>query len=207
MKLWAAVVLTGGLCVIAYLMIEVREPPAAPAGHVHRSPPRPVRTLAVPDTSPAPELSPVRKVAPDPAVARSSEDTEAKHARPAPSPAEVRDGFDAWFHAEAVDLAWSQRTTDALTRGLQAVLPAGSRLQRLECRGTLCRVETSHANLDEFHSYARDAFNNRETRVTTSGAFASLLGDPSRGGPMVSVAFLAREGTQLPGLDVLLATR
>lgn len=206
MRLLIAVLLGGGLCVIAYFKHGTREPSAAPGVSAHPSPTsKPVRMVPFSGNTPHRVLNPIREVAADRVVTKPGEDAEITHAKPAPSAAEVRDGFDAFFHAETADPAWSQRMTDALMKGIQAVLPAGSRLQRLECRGTLCRIEISHTDLEEFHTYTRDAFSNLETRVTTGALFTTLLGDPTPGRPVVSVAFLAREGTELPSLETVLA--
>jgi hypothetical protein len=128
-------------------------------------------------------------------------------AGPAPTSEEMRDRLDAFFSAEAVDPVWNQQAAATLTRGIQAALPTGSGLRRLECRGTLCRIETSHLDADAFRAYAKDAFLERETRVGSSGFFANLLGDPAAGGPVVAVAYVVREGKDMPGPDELFPSR
>lgn len=143
------------------------------------------------------------------AVRVSPEGTDgagAGSAGPAPSPQEVRDRFEAFFGAENVDPAWNRGAADAVARGIEALLPVGSRLNRVECRGTICRIETGHPDADAFRAYAQSAFLDRETRVGSSGVFASVLAPPSPGGSVVAVAYLAREGKELPGPEALFAT-
>jgi hypothetical protein len=197
MKIWIVAV-AGGLCTTAYVLSGARDRPAEPAprappGRPVMAPPRPPRLETV---SPRPSVA-------APAIERTSEPTDAPAGKPARTAAEVRDGFELVFQAEPVDLAWSQRTAEALTRGVQAVLPVGSRLQHVECRGTLCRIETSHGDLAAYHSYVLGAFQDRDTRVTTSAMYATLIGEPAPGKPVASVAFVARDGNELPDLETL----
>jgi hypothetical protein len=125
----------------------------------------------------------------------------------APSSEEIRDRFAVFFTSERVDTAWSRGAAEALTKGAQAVLPGGSRLHRVECRETLCRVEIEHASADEFRTFVQSAFFENETRISKSGFFASALDEPSLGGPVTAIAYVAREGKGLPAPDVLFASR
>jgi hypothetical protein len=147
---------------------------------------------------------PLRAVPDVPGAERASSGTK----RMPGSPEEMRDRLEERFLSEAVDPAWTGGATESLARGVRAVLPAGSRLTRIECRATLCRIETGHPDLNEFRTYAHAAFLDRETRVGTSGGFASLIGEPPAGaGPVAGVAYLAREGKEMPSPEALLAAR
>jgi hypothetical protein len=207
MKIWIAV-LASGFCAAA-IMWSLRERPAEPAARVPAA--RAVKPVVMaPLSKPSPALEPARPVAAAPAAAEpvaTSETAEAPPAKPAPSRAEVRDGLETLFQSDPYDPGWSQRTTETLTRGVHAVLPSGSRLQRVECRGTLCRIETSHADLDAYFVYTKDAFQGSKTRVTTSGVFQTVVGEPASGSPVVAVAFLARDGNELPDVEALVGTR
>ena len=206
MKIWIAV-LASGSCAAAIIW-SLREGPAEPAVRVPAA--RAVKSVAMaPLSTPSLTLEPVRPVAaPAPAEpAATSDSAEAPEAKPRLTRGELRDGFESFFQNDPHDAAWSQRTTDALTRGVHAVLPTGSRLQRLECRGTLCRIETSHADLDAYHVYTVGAFQGPETRVTTSAMFQTVVGEPVAGKPVVAVAFLARDGNELPDVETMLGTR
>jgi hypothetical protein len=177
-------------------------------GNAPAAPPR--RPVSVTQFSPHrrdPEPFPIAESAGVDQVADAVDGGQPSSAKPAPSFQEVRDRFEVFFASEAVDSSWNWKAADTLTKGIQAVLPAGSVLRRIECRGTLCRVETSHLDVDTYRTYTQDAFLNRETRVGSSGFFASLLGDSTVGGSVVAVAYLAREGKALPGPEALLTAQ
>ena len=65
----------------------------------------------------------------------------------------------------------------------------------------------SRADLQAYRAYMLDAFQGTETRVTHSAMFVTVLGEPVPGKPVVSVAFVARDGTELPDVESLLETR
>jgi hypothetical protein len=203
MKIWIAV-LACGFGAVA-IMWSLREGPAEPAARVPAA--RAVKPLVMaPLSKPSPMLEPARPVAAAPAAAApaaTTDSAEAPGAKPAPSRGEVRDGLETIFQSDPYDPAWSQRTTETLTRGVHAVLPPGSRLQRVECRGTLCRIETSHADLEAYTVYTKDAFQGPKTRVATGGVFQTVVGEPVPDQPVVAVAFLAREGNELPDVESL----
>lgn len=207
MKRWMTIVPAVGLFAIAYLELDrteetpTRREPSAAAAKLERrgSSPSPLR--ARPPQLPETVVDDERSSPPAAAA------LETRASKPELTSQDIRDGFDGLFHREAMDSAWSAREADSLTAGVRAVLPAGSQLSRLECRATLCRIETTHADLEEFHSFTRAAFFARETRVNRAGLYSTLLSDPSVPGPVIGVAFLAREGTELPSPDILFANR
>lgn len=124
---------------------------------------------------------------PPPAVEKTASETLA----------EARDQLGERFYSEGVDSAWTQETTRQLERTLPALLPAGSAMRRVECRSTMCRVESTHPGLDEFGVFVRSAFVG-DTRVSDGGFFAGLLSDPQPGQPVTTVAYVARKGHSLP---------
>jgi hypothetical protein len=140
-----------------------------------------------------------KSAAPEPPVPRTPPDAEP------PSSEQVRDGLEAFFHAEAVDSTWSQATADKLTRGIQGALRPGSRLQRVECRQTLCRIETSHPDIAEFRAYVHDTYLGHDIDIPSGGTFVGVLGEPTAGSPVVAVAYMAGKGNELPGPELLSA--
>jgi hypothetical protein len=201
MKIWMAV-LASGLCVIACFLWSLRDGPPEPAARAPAA--RAAKPLVMaPPSSPPPTLDPVRPAPAVPATAEpvaTSDSAEPPRAEPSPTRGDMREGLETFFQNDRYDPAWSQRTTETLTQGIHAVLPSGSRLQRLECRGTLCRIETSHADLDAYRTYTQDAFMG-QTRLTTGAAFGTVVGEPVPGRPVVAVAFVARDGNELPDLE------
>ncbi|HTE53459.1 MAG TPA: hypothetical protein VK698_21540 [Kofleriaceae bacterium] len=117
---------------------------------------------------------------------------------PAQTGEEMRDTIEESFAADHPDAA-SRDLAQGLERGVRAVLPPGSSVSRLECRSSLCRVETVHANIDEFRTFADRAYMTVDpTRVSNGPVFAGLVHAPVEGEPLVAVAYLGREGSVLP---------
>jgi hypothetical protein len=204
MKLWIIAIAALGLGLATHLTLQG----AADA-------PPPAATSTAPPTAKAARPRPAPWIAelalPSPRDRATAPDA-AREAAPAavaapPSEAEVRGRFDTVFTAERIDAAWHRGAADAVTRGLAAALPAGSAVRSVECRGTMCRIETSHTDPEAFRDYARRAFLDPDTRLTRSGFFASLAEPPTGGGDTVGVAFIAREGHELPGPEALFAGR
>lgn len=207
MKTWIAV-LAGGSCAVACILWSLRDGPAEPAARVPAA--RAVKPVAMaPSSNPSSTLEPVRPAAAAPAAAEpaTGDSAQAPPANPVRTRGEVRDGLEAVFQNDPYDAAWSQQTAATLTRGIHAVLPPGSRLERLDCRGTLCRIETSHADLEAYRVYTLDTFQGHDTRVITGAAFQTVVGEPVPGKPVVAVAFVARDGHDLPDLEPRLGTR
>lgn len=207
MKRLLVIMTVAGLAMITYSITRTEEAPAparveraaAVQNRVHI--PQFTATRGVPSPLPiaeavraAPDADPVGRVEPS-------------RSKPAPSLAEAQARFASFFESEPVDSSWSWKAMDSLTKGVQAVLPAGSTLRRLDCRGTLCRIETEHADLAAFRTFVQNAFLTTATRLGNSGFFSSLVGDSKADGPLTAVAYLAREGKQLPDPDVLFATQ
>jgi hypothetical protein len=119
----------------------------------------------------------------------------------APTGEEMRDHIEASFAADP-PVAPSQDLAPGLEKRVRAVIPAGSFVRSLECRSSLCRIETMHANLGDFRDFMQRAYLTPDTttRVSNGPVFAGLLAQPVEGQPVVAVAFLGREGTILPTL-------
>jgi hypothetical protein len=170
---------------------------AAPAPSARTSaPPRPTRG----DWSQAPTIEAT-------AVAEPAAAAPTPPPPPAPEPAEVRDHIDQLFYAEAVDAAWNQEATWKLEKAVPALLPPGSVMRRVECRSSMCRIESSHANIDQFGIFVRNAFMNNDTRISESGFFAGILSEPAPGQPVVTVAYMARKGHAMPSPERMASMR
>jgi hypothetical protein len=123
---------------------------------------------------------------------------EAPQAR-APTPAEVRDKLDGVFAGEQVDTKWAQEARAKAEGKLAAAMPATSALRSVECRASMCRVETVHEDLGSYRQFVEKAFQDPETRVWNGGFFSTPV-DKRDDGTLVIVAYLAREGEALPPL-------
>ncbi|HRC54642.1 MAG TPA: hypothetical protein PKU97_01910 [Kofleriaceae bacterium] len=116
---------------------------------------------------------------------------------PGPSPMDVRDRISERFFSESVDSAWTQQAVGKLERILPPLLPAGSVMRRVECRSSMCRVESAHQGIDEFGTFVRNAFAS-DSGISEGGFFAGVLAEPQPGQPVVTVAYVARRGHSLP---------
>ena len=131
----------------------------------------------------------------EPPQANAAKDS-ARAAAP-PTEQEVRDHLQAAFVAEP-SVAPGQVAPD-LDQRLHAVLPTGSTIRSVECRGSLCRVETTHPSLDGFRDFVQRAYLTPEpARVSNGPVLASVLAEPVAGQPVIAVAYLGKEGSALP---------
>jgi hypothetical protein len=103
------------------------------------------------------------------------------------------------FEAERVDPAWSFQATRDATRALSTAAPPGSTLGKIECRTNLCRVESTHENLEAFKAYVDASYMSRE-RTIWNGGFTAMVTARSATG-VTAVTFIAREGQGVPVAD------
>lgn len=122
----------------------------------------------------------------------------AASAEPAPSREEELTFIQSEFAAESGDPGWNP--SRALQGQLSTVLPHGSALRSVDCRRSMCRVETSHRSLKDFNSFSNDFMMARLTSPVVSGAIAFDVREPTRDGEeVVAVAYLGK--TSLPSLE------
>jgi hypothetical protein len=134
-------------------------------------------------------------------------DAPAPTETPMPSPAtmakiaSVRDKFQGQFDAERSDPRWAAEAESTLKEKLGGMLPDSSKIQSIDCRATMCRIETVHENMDRFRQFMGGAFMDPNTKVWNGGFFSSPVGEVSDGGKLDVVTYVAREGQELPRLD------
>lgn len=206
MKSWITVLGIATLtAIVCALIVATSEGPDDPT-------PQPAQAgVQVRRLSDSPPREPARADAADSAsraapAAEPADDEAAPAAPPQPSPAAMRDRIGVAFDAERVDTAWNSGELARLEKVIPALLPPGSQIRRVECHSTMCRIESSHAGLDQFGDFVQRAFMSGASRVNQSGFFAGLLADPQPGQPLLTVAYLARKGHALPMPDRLAAT-
>src|SRR3954463_8996526 len=66
--------------------------------------------------------------------------------------------LDQRFRAQTRDVEWSSKAAEEINRALLTDLTRGSRIEKVECRMDLCRVETSHDDVPAYQSFVRSAF-------------------------------------------------
>ncbi len=157
----------------------------------------------------SPGSAPAQRATPLPAPPRPVPGTPTPNEQatgPAPVPSNQVTSQQRWhrveqaFAAEVPDPAWHP---EAAFRALFAhTLPAGSALDAIECRSSLCRVETSHLDSDGRLAFLSALAMPDPTHPL--GFAAALFGDsvPSPDGRGVrSIMYVLRSGRELPTVD------
>jgi hypothetical protein len=109
---------------------------------------------------------------------------------------------DKVFYAEAPDAQW--RPDVQLSARMAKILPPGSTLNAIECRSTMCRFESSHADFEKYQSFLFKGFgpptdgDSEERRPLWVGPTLFVRADDGPGGQIRSIGYLAREGHALP---------
>jgi hypothetical protein len=110
----------------------------------------------------------------------------------------VHDALEQNFGSQANDGAWAMEARRSVETKL-GELPAASRLRSIECRSTLCRMETVH----DRYSDARDftsRFASLEQRPWSGGFFMGPISEDPQNGAVTYVTYLVREGIELPAI-------
>jgi hypothetical protein len=106
--------------------------------------------------------------------------------------ADYADAVDVSFYAEDSDPAWSRGAEKLTISALTSALPSASKIGAVECRTTLCRMESVHRDLDAYGAYVEAAFASRD-RELWNGGFATFITERT-GAEVRVVSFFAREG-------------
>jgi hypothetical protein len=118
-------------------------------------------------------------------------------------PAEIRDHLETSFATEQVDASWARTAERTAESRIKNVLTQGTSLRSVECHSSMCRIETGHQNVDDFQSFVSQAFVKPESRMWNAPMFLTPLDEKAaeHGGPLVIVAYVAREGRELPRFE------
>jgi hypothetical protein len=158
------------------------------------------------EEAPTPVVREVRVEVPVPAPAAPVAEPQplpGPVAAPQPPPVEVvSDRIEERFGTEPPDTAWARDAEHTAAGGVRAALPEHSLLRSVECRASMCRIETEHADLDGSQSFVRTAFMTPGRQVW-NGGFLSMRAGDSTDGKVVTVTYLAREGRELPMQELL----
>jgi hypothetical protein len=111
-----------------------------------------------------------------------------------PTDVEVRAKLDGYFDNQRPDPAWSKQATVLLDNHIYKGIPSGSKLLSVECRSSICRVESTHASTAVYQKFVDEALLFHQggwdgpimTQITNPGVE-----------PVVSVAYLLRNGEDM----------
>ena len=81
-----------------------------------------------------------------------------------------------------------------------AVLPPASELGAVECHASMCRIESRHEDAARYRQFAHSAFIDPETESWNGGFFSTAVPEPGSG-RLLAVAYVAREGQELPPVE------
>jgi hypothetical protein len=175
---------------LAHIRAEVASLSSAVERHQEREP-RLVERVTV--------LAPTANTAAEsPAPGKESEATARKDEKPRELPvADVRDRLEAAFVAERSSSDWTREAQSTAQRKLAAMPSLSSSVRSVECRSSMCRIETVHQDAKSYRQFVETAFLNPETKLWNGGFFATLAGD-HQDGSLAVVSYLARDGEGLP---------
>lgn len=156
------------------------------------APPRKVPPPALSTEPPPPE----RRQEP---VATTTD--ESAPAAAAMEPEEIRFQMSSRFEEERPDRAWAATAQELIRTRLIPHLAAGSKLISVQCRASMCEVLSSHTGPDAYNQFLQAAFRDPESRPWNTAVFATPTSDRDRDGNVITVAYLSREGQELPNVS------
>jgi hypothetical protein len=116
---------------------------------------------------------------------------------------EIAVQLDNHFETESRDPAWADQATHEATRAFTEDIPAGSRVTKVECRKSLCRVDTEHDDVDAFRAFADASLLSRGRKIW-NGGFSSMVRSQSESG-VTAVTYIAKEGQAVPAPEPIAA--
>jgi len=118
---------------------------------------------------------------------------------PAASTEEIRDTLQSRFVGEEIDRKWSVEAAALVRSHAGARLPEGSRLRSVECRASLCRIETIHRDLAGYRKFLQAPPASPELAWT--GPWMTTVLRTEDDGTVLSVGYFGREGASLVPAD------
>jgi hypothetical protein len=108
---------------------------------------------------------------------------------------ELHKRLEGAFLREDSDAQWIAKVKGPAAAKLRELLPAGSGMRAIECRTSLCRIETIHRDFETFVHFAEAAFTDPSRRLWNGASTSVPLTDNPADG--IFVTYLAREGEPL----------
>ena len=121
-----------------------------------------------------------------------------------PTPEEIVARIDARFYREPAETEWGRGAIERTTAVFQRLATPGTRLGRIECRATMCRVEATHRDVDDFQAYvtsvAADPIDQRDqSRLWNAGFTAQVISTSPSG--VSAITYVSREDAPSPGAE------
>jgi hypothetical protein len=122
--------------------------------------------------------------------------------KPAITSEEIHANIENVFAADRDDPSWSGEARSRAQEGLTRTLGEGSSALSVRCRGSMCRIETRHHDMDAYRQFVDQALMQPTTALWNGGFFSSVV-DTANDGQVTVVSFLARDGQALPVISRL----
>lgn len=142
-----------------------------------------------------------------PKAGAAAPSTRTERGRPGPAAsrtesfAAIHDTMEAAFVGETMDTSWARGAHKTAESSLSRHLPDGSRITSIECRSTMCRVESTHSHGRAADRFVNDALGEPD-RTPWNGSFATgAIAEAEANGSVTMVTYLMREGNELPEVD------
>jgi hypothetical protein len=109
---------------------------------------------------------------------------------------EMLANLDATFEMEPADRSWSARTVSDIYDVVQPVLGRNSEIRSVECKTSLCRIESVQEDPDHYASFVTKL---KRSKVSPEGFYTQTGATPD-GRPILTM-YLARQGHPMPRLN------
>lgn len=150
-------------------------------------------------------IAPAAAPAPPPEVAeRSAPRTDPGRGRPETmmeSFVPIRKSLEALYQSEVPDPSWSERARSLAENALAAHLPDGSRLGAIDCRASVCRIESTHDRQKQADEFIHKALAEPATRPWNGGFAVGPIAEDPATGRVTTLLFLMRESKDLPPVE------
>jgi len=106
-----------------------------------------------------------------------------------------REYLEAAFIRDTPDPAWMARLQPIAFTKVMNALPEGSTLRSVECRQSICRVETSHPDRQQYMQFMPKPLNSWTLLVARGASLCTEFdGAPQTAGALVMVSYIGRGG-------------
>ena len=163
--------------------------------------------IAVNNPSPTAAPRETLQTAPSPATSESPDERQvnqrsAMDEAPQVEAEEHAIRLESAFEGEKPDAHWTAAVSVLFSNRVLPHLGAGSKMLSIECRKSMCRLMSAHADPESYQSFVRTAFRDQTTQLWNGSGFAMATPDRDPDGRRIAVAYLAREGDALPDIGV-----
>jgi hypothetical protein len=109
-------------------------------------------------------------------------------------PPQLRDFLAAEFVRDPPDPLWIAQEREGAYAKVGAVIPDGSELRAIECRRSICRVETHHPDRHRYSQFLPDPLKSWTEFVAEGATASTTMDSPPGDSGLTMVSYIARHG-------------